>query len=523
MRSLFIAALSFVAAGCVGGGGLLVEPELGPEVPPWSVPVEWEACTLFTGGGGGPAECANVRMPLDWAEPTEAQISVFVKRVTGSGVDPDDAEFAVWPLSGGPGGAGNMQESLAELFLSNDDSLVFYLLDHRGTGRSMRLGCAAEGSDTPGGRTITVDELAQCGEEVRERWDDDLSGFTTTQAAIDLAWLIDTTRPEGQSVHIHGGSYGTRWMQRTLQVAPNIADGASGLGVVPPGFSFADYDASYEAVGAAYMDLCIDDIDCVARLGGDPLATMREALGNLQTGACPVGDDSLTRERLRSFFGALLLAGGDARVAIPAVAHRLDRCNGDDREALRWFAENVADPLEGLRNDPMYSQVLGNLVILSELWDDGPSVDDALDLHRQGLFSLGSTLRVAQLEEADWPRAARDPRADEALVETTPLLWINGSLDPATPLEPVIDMLDDMPDRAEEHLLVIPGGGHGWDSPTIEGYDCARTAWWNFVREPGSTLFACDAQILPPDLSGDTTTAQWLFGRDDLWGSYQGD
>lgn len=513
---------TLLLTGCSAGGSLLNEEPV--DTLGWNLSIEWEECTLFTGGGGGPAECAEIGVPLDWEDRTGEQITLFVKRATASGVSPDDALIAVWPLSGGPGGAGNLQESFAELFLSNDQSLVFYLLDHRGTGRSTRLGCEAEGSDTPGGRRILADELADCGDEVRERWGTGIDGFTTTQAASDLAVVIEATRVQGQDVHIHGGSYGTRWLQRTLQLSPTLADSASGLGVVPPGFSFADYDASYEAVGAAFMELCVDDADCVSRLGPIPIDTMRSALADLQFGNCPISADvELTRERLRAFFGGLLLGGGDSRVAIPAISHRLDRCNADDRTALRYFAENVSDPLDALRDDPMYSSVLGNLVILSELWDGGPSLDDALDLHRAGLFSLGTTVRVARLEEADWPRAPRDPLADELLNAEVPLLWINGDLDPATPLAPVLQMLDATPSRPDEHLLVIPGGGHGWDSPTMKGYDCAMTTWWNFAREPDDAVFECDFQILPPNLAGSTQVAQWLFGRDDLWGSYQGD
>ena len=496
----------------------------GPvDVPAWSVPVEWEPCSFFTGGTRDDAECADVRMPLRWDDPTAAQISVFVKRLTADGVAADEADVAVWPLSGGPGGASNLQEGLADLFLDNDEDLVFYLLDHRGVGRSQHLTCEAEDAASPGGRRIQPEEMADCAAELEDRWGDGLQGFSTSNAATDLAWLIEATRGQGQSVHIHGGSYGTRWMQRTLQLSPRIADSVSGLGVVPPSFSFADYDASFEQIGEDYLALCVEDVECVSRLGPDPLGTTRQALFAIQSGTCPVLDDSLTRERLRSFFGALLLAGGDARVAIPAIAHRIDRCNSDDRAALAWFAANVEDPLDDLRSDPLYSAVLGNLVALSELWDRGPSVSEAETLHRQGLFSLGSTLRIAQLEDAGWPRFPRDPLADAPLQTDIPVLWINGDLDPATPLDPVLAMLEDEANRPAENLLVIPGGGHEWESPTVEGYDCAKTTWWNFLRSPEEELFDCEFQILPPNLSGSEDIAWWLFGRDDLWGSWQGD
>ena len=514
--------LSLLLASCSPGGSLLGDESsntLG-----WNLSLQWEECTLLTGGGGGPAQCAEVGVPLDWENRTGEQITLFVKRATSSGVPVEDTDVAVWLLSGEPGAAGNTQESFAELFLSNDDNLVFYLLDHRGTGRSTRLGCDAEGSDTPGGRRIVPDEFTDCGDEVRERWGPDVAGFTTTQAATDLAVLVETTTIQNQSVHLHGNSYATRWLQRALQLNPTLADSASGLGVVPPNFSFADHDAAFETVGAEFLNLCVEDAVCVSRLGPSPIGTVRSALADLQFGNCPFTSDvELTRDRLRTFFGGVLVTGGDNRVAIPAISHRLDRCNADDRTALRYFAENVVDPLDELRDDPMYSSVLGNIIILNELWEGGPGVDEALDQHRAGLFSLGSTVLAAQLEEANWPSAPRPFLADEVLDVDVPMLWINGELDPVTPLAPVLAMLDDTPSRPDEYLLAIPGGGHGWTSPTVKGYDCAMTTWWNFAREPTDEIFACDFQIVPPNLGGSTEAAQWLFGRDDLWGSYQGD
>ena len=502
-------------------GNLLGEPDPESGVAPWEADITWEDCPLRSGGSGPPwASCALVEVPLDWESRDDGTIELFVKRYAEAGVDPLGTRDAVWPLTGGPGGAGNMQEGLAELLVANDPEMTWYLLDHRGTGRSERLGCSAEGQGSPGGFQITLDELPACADDLEQTWGDELLHFTTTAAATDLAWLVDATRGPDQMVHVHGGSYGTRWLQRFLQVAPATADSASGLGVVPPDFSFGDYDASYEATGAAYLELCGQDAECGQRLGPDPVARARDIMDSLDAGWCSEAQDlGVTREALRSFFGGLLLWGWNERVAIPALLHRVERCNGDDRQALAWFAANVPDPLAGLRNDRLFSRVLGDLIILSELWEEpGPTVSEAEQVVADGLFALGSSLRVASLVEADWPRYPEDGWAGQSPGVDIPLLWINGELDPATPLQPVLDYVPEAFDQLDQHLVVIPDGSHNWTSPTTDGYGCAMTVFWNFVRVPGEQIFECAELIQPTDLSGSPEIAWWLVGRDDLWG-----
>lgn len=509
--------------GCVANGSLLnEEPAPAPEVG-YAAELVWQDCPLFTDQSGAPwASCAVVDVPLDWEEPDGPTIPLFVKRYAAEGVDPLATRDAVWPLTGGPGGAGNLQESTAELLVANDPELTYYLLDHRGTGRSERLGCISEGIATPGGFTITLSELPSCAADVIDTWGDALDHFTTTNAAKDLAWLIEQTRADGQRVHVHGGSYGTRWLQRLLQVAPDAADSASGLGVVPPDFTFADYDTTYEVTGAAYLDLCATDPTCRGALGTNPFGRARLVLDGLDVGCPEALGLGLDRDRLRSFFGGLLLAGFDERVAIPALLHRLDRCDADDVDALRYFVENVPDPLDGLRDDRNFSRVLGNLIIASELWDGSVTASEGAAFLEESVFALGSSLRVASLADAGWPTYPLDGYAGEAPDVDLPVLWINGELDPATPLAPAADYLVDAFPAANQHLLVLRDGSHGWTSPTPDGYGCGLTAFWNFVRQPGTEIFDCAEDVVPTSFAGGPGIGQWLFGRDDLWGGSTG-
>ncbi len=77
-----------------------------------------------------------------------------------------------------------------------DEQLVVYLPDHRGVGRSARLGCPeqeAAGSDE--GLRITIDEWPACMESLQEIFGEALPYFDTTSASTDLGWLIEQLPP----------------------------------------------------------------------------------------------------------------------------------------------------------------------------------------------------------------------------------------------------------------------------------------------------------------------------------------
>ena len=129
-----------------------------------AIELSWYPCPILSGGEGAGAECADVEVPLDWEDPEGPLISLFLKRVRGGQPGPQ-----VWLLNGGPGGASNGHDAFAEYFTGVDPTWSVYLLDHRGVGRSTRLGCAAEGADTPSGASIEKGEYPACIDELVHR------------------------------------------------------------------------------------------------------------------------------------------------------------------------------------------------------------------------------------------------------------------------------------------------------------------------------------------------------------------
>lgn len=470
----------------------------------------WQPCPFYTGGNDTDAECANLDVPADWSAPSGATLELFVKRLGDASVPGQQ----IWFLMGGPGGASAGYESLGATLLNADPTLDIYLLDHRGTGRSSRLGCAAqEASNSDEGYTITLDEWPACIASMQAQWGGTLAQFTTTNAATDLGMLIRATRAPGQHVHVHGGSYGTFWAQRYLQVFPDDATSVSMLGVVHPQFSFTTYNQTYEQQGAAYLEACANDAFCAGKLGSDPEATMRRVMDDI-AGECPEAIAAgLDRATLRSYFGANMLAGWHERVVALAIIYRIDRCNAEDIAALEYFAANFSDPLDGLRNDPLFSAALGAHVGLSDLWEPPfPTLEQAEAEIAGALFAIGGTTRL-QLADT-WPAYPEDEYADVFADTEVPILLINGEFDPASTTEQAMPVGEHF-DGPDQHFVMIPGGSHAWTSPTTEGYGCAINIFYNFMQSPTDPPLDCVPIIEPLDFSGAQTAS--LLGALDLW------
>ena len=88
-------------------------------------------------------------------------------------------------------------------------------MDHRGAGRSSRLQCSAENS----GNRVSYADMPKCISELHEQADGHPIAFSTTSAATDIKQYIEHIAPNDE-VFLYGGSYGTYWTSRVMQLAP---------------------------------------------------------------------------------------------------------------------------------------------------------------------------------------------------------------------------------------------------------------------------------------------------------------
>lgn len=472
--------------------------------------IEWSACPLYSDGGGTDATCASVAVPLDWSADTGG-IEIFVKRVAGAA----PTERHLWMLNGGPGGPGADFESVAELLVAEDTALAVYLPDHRGTGRSARLGCEVqEADDSEGGLTITESEWPACREAVVAQWGADLASFSTTNAARDIAHLVGLTSVPGVPTTVFGGSYGTFWAQRYLQLAPAQASGVVLVGIAPPTLSFAEYDALFDGVGRDYLAACGADAFCAAKLGADPAAAVDALFAQLDAGHCP--DAGLDRGALRRAFAGLVFYNWYERPIVPAVAYRLARCDVADVAALQQFGALLGATSPPDVYDRLQGVVLGMHIGLSELWPAPSPPQPELDAVIAGaLFSTEMGTRLGAQWEA-WPRYQPDALDGTWAVTSVPMLMLNGTLDPATPLGPAATVGAHFAGSGQQ-FLAIPGASHSFVSPWPGGQLCMIDLLQGFARDLGAVDTTCAGLVDALAFEGSAELALAVFGTGDLW------
>ncbi len=501
----------FLACAC-GSSSDPADPRADAAPPAPELEVTWSPCPVLTDGTGLGAECADITVPADWSDPgREDTLTLFLKRVETPG-----ATKQVWMLNGGPGASGADFDSLAEMLVEEHPELAFYLLDHRGTGRSTRLGCPEqEADDSPHGRAISAGERAACVAAVEAEVGDRLAFFTTSNAAEDVGHLIAATRAGYDEVHVWGGSYGTLWGQRYLHFFPDQATAITLTGVAPPDASFTHYDADYDQVARAYLAACDADPTCAGKLGGESAARIAALYEDLAAGHCPAAA-GFSADSLRPLFATWLLWAWYERALIPAIAYRLERCSPDDIAALAHFAALFRGGEESAA-DRLHSAVLGLHIGISELSTPPyPTAAEAQAVVDGTVVSLGVGPRYAELWPS-WPAYPPDRFDDRFAATDIPVLLLEGELDPATVLAGAERVADGF-DGPDQHFVVLPRAGHSFQTPASgEPLGCQLRMWMDFVADPHAVPGDCPERMLPLDFGRQPALAGFYFGTRDLW------
>lgn len=497
-------------------------PKPTEETPAAPSAIAWEKCSLETGKSDGRAECANVEVPLDWNAPEGKKTTFFVKRVLGNAKAPRQQ---LWLLQGGPGGAGDGLEPLAAQVAARDDSVDIYIPDHRGTGRSAYLDCPA--TRKSGGSKFEFDA---CAREATKIWGaDGLATFTTTTAARDVGYVIDKSREKDQKVHVYGVSYGTYWAQRYLQLFPTQPTAVTLDSVCQSGIcSMSKIAYWFDVVAKKYLGECAQDAFCAEKMGADPVAKVKAAIEKADAGTCAgiEGIDGRTLKRLYQWF----ITSGQLRIMIPSTAYRIVRCNEDDVEALSTFVQNLQQMFggggqfgpAGFAPQDLSSNVLGMHIALSELEETPPPTAAQLaELMKDSVIADPDTEMIDAYQT--WPRYARDQWVDKYPDTAVPVLLMNGTLDPQTPLE-FAEQIAPHYTKPYQTFVKFPRSAHAtiFSSP-IEGGGaneiCGSIVWAQFVANPTATLdTSCTDKIQQHHFeSGEPGVAQWMYGRPSLW------
>ncbi|UQA60733.1 alpha/beta fold hydrolase [Polyangium aurulentum] len=481
--------------------------------------IAWSPCPLVTDGEGNEAECAEVEVPLDWAHPEGKQIDVFVKRIAGTG----PARKQLWLLSGGPGDASSgFEDAIVKPLQALSPSSDIYLVDHRGVGRSTRLGCPDQ--EVPGVDAIMADEWPACFAYLESTWGEGLGGFNTTNAAHDVGALIERTRAPGQEAHVFGVSYGTYWAQRYLQLFPEQPTSVTLDSLCQSGLcSQTRFDQGVDQVGKKFMGVCGKDAFCAGKLGEDPLVAMGTFLDGLDAGKCQaLTSAGLDRGLAKRLFGALI-STLETRTLIPALVYRGNRCSPEDVAAFAHLVGSLSAPPSSSPPPEAYlsSQVLSLHIAISEMLElNPPTLDEALAAEQKAFFWVGDTAAEHALYDA-WPRYERDAYVGEYPTTKVPMLLMNGTLDPQTPIEFAEEIA---PHYTQPHqtFVPVPDAPHGiiLRTPTMTPphTPCGMSMLQKFVEDPLAPVdTSCVADVVPLDFHGDPAMAEVLLGTKDLW------
>lgn len=449
-------------------------------------------------------ECAQLELPLEWSKPEGRRIPFFLKRIRGSA---SGAHKQLWLLAGGPGASGDGFDYQATQFLEADPALDLYIPDHRGTGRSSELACP----DVSAG-------IDACAADLIRTWGrDGLAAFSTTEAARDVGHLIERTREPQQEVHLYGISYGTYLAQRYLQIFPKQPTSVTLDGVCQAGLcSLIKYDYWGDRTAQKFLRECGEDGLCASKLGPDPIARVRDAFAVASSGGC-AGLAGVSATTLQ------VLLGGFARtrflrVLVPALTYRILRCDANDVVALQNFVRvAVPTPPPGGTGAFRIPALTANIAFSEMLEVPATTREDLRELMRSSVFASYSTAVHDQFDL--WPRYEHDEYVGGYPDTDVPVLVLNGTLDPATPIEFAEEVA---PHYARPHqtFVSLPRATHGTfhSSRTLDNTSCAFEIWKQFIAAPTKRLdTSCRERILPHDFAGTAVTARRFFGTDDIW------
>lgn len=414
---------------------------------------------------------------------------------------------------------------MTSLYTLLDGAVNVYTMDHRGTGRSNLLDCVASQATTsgsPGGSSITMSEVPNCAQELETKYGSDLSSFSITSAATDMATFIATFLA-GKETYVYGVSYGTSVVERLIHLAPEevvgyILDGvstSSGSDVSKFEY-FSTWDQDYGEVGNAYLDLCAKDSTCSKHFSSTDLpTTVKNLISTIDTSStsCATLISSASYEDypsylLRTLF-ASLLASATTRPFIPVLAYRIDRCNTDDLNVLYRFLDSWGTLSSSSQDDLYESNLLYYLIVFSELWETPEvSYDDMVKRFTDTTMSSESFYMVdtycAFSKENSTTCAERD--LDLSTFTASPIVYkkdkywntaakipsqasvllMNGKLDPQTPYKYATYLLDAL-DGDNKELITFDYATHGtlWTTPLETGSTCGMDILASYVKNGG--------------------------------------
>jgi pimeloyl-ACP methyl ester carboxylesterase len=413
-------------------------------------------------------QCARLKVPLDYAHPDGATISLAVLRVPAT--DPDRRVGSLVVNPGGPGISGVEYAAAAESYFGAPLLAAFDVVgfDPRGVGKSTPVACVDDAyldqligadpdPDTPAEVRAGDRLLRGLGQGCLARSGDLTRHISTVEAARD----IDVLRAAlGQDTLAYfGASYGTFLGATYAQLFPErvgrmVLDGAidPSVGLVPMALVQAK---GFEVALRAYVE------DCPAR-DGCPLGDDLEAgLAKVQGLIRQTDDQPLPGEGSRELTEGLAVLGIWAplynRSYWPALDIALTRALDGDGSVLLKLADSYTH-----RNDTGFTDNSTEAIYAINCLDRDESVpSDEVERYvprfEKASPTFGRVFAYGLTACGNWPvHSGKAPGAVPAR-GAAPILVVGTTRDPATPLQ----WAQSLADQLDSGVLVTrDGDGH---------------------------------------------------------------
>ncbi|MBS2011666.1 MAG: alpha/beta fold hydrolase [Deltaproteobacteria bacterium] len=520
-------SLSSALVACSGavespGSGPSAPVAPGPDTPPATpakppLEIAWGSCSIPDGDRSIQAECATVDLPARRGVADSGTTPVAIYRLK-SKRQPSTAQM--WFLNGGPGGAGFTLAPYAQMVTSFQEGIDTYLIDHRGTGESSHLECPG----ALGTATTSAEYAEACSKEIRAAYGPRVDGFSTTESAYDVKELIEATAPAEHKVYVYGGSYGSYWAHRLLQIPDVRVDAVVTDGNCLGSTCSFDTPQSFmidETMGFI-LSACKEDAACAAKLGPDPQAFAAATMQKLATGHCKA--TKLVRyspAELMMSIGVFWPAG------LPPILYRLDRCAAADVTVLDAVYTKLEEfgrsrmivnlpnlgPTPKPTDDVSFSNTLQMHVIASEMISRPAPTEAQLRAKAKNLvFKPGEDSFDLSLFDA-WVGYPKDELVGKWVKRDVPWLLMQGTFDFQTVFSLSTKALEQIQDPSIQRVR-FDGGGHG----VVFDSRCSLTILESFLRNPRAKVDAsCTAKLKNEALAIDESYTQYFFGKAEAW------
>ncbi|HEX7327003.1 MAG TPA: alpha/beta hydrolase [Casimicrobiaceae bacterium] len=416
--------------------------------------LHFSACELAQKHSGATtrAYCAPFSVPENRADPAGRKIGLRIALIR-SDAPAADRDIVVF-LAGGPGqSAVDSWPQVAAALAPLRKHHHVLLVDQRGTGGSNPLTCRGSNTYDERGGALDLDEVRK---ETREcltatEKHADPRSYTTTVAVEDLEAVREALG--APKLDLVGVSYGTRVAQQYAMRHPQGVRSVVLDSVVPNTLVLGEgFAGNLEAALKADFGLCTRAPAC-AKAFGNPYASLVELRDRLR--AAP---------QTRDYRDPVTFEPKQLRLDDAALV-RLVRLFAYTPETAALLPLSIAEALRG-NFAPLAGQESLITDDLADLTDNAMQLsvvcsEDA-DLLQRNPADEGTILgtRLVDLLQtacAIWPHGTRPANFHSPLVTATPVLILEGELDPVTPPRYGEEVLHGL---SNARLLIAKGQGH---------------------------------------------------------------